>query len=235
MNDREFGATGLKVSEVGFGCGRVGGLLIDGSDADRRLASRKALDGGINWFDTAEAYGDGKSEEALGWLLELAAAEPQISTKITVDPMAADLAGQIEEHGEACLKRLRCASVTVLQLHNRIEPTSARAVSVEQVLEPGGIVEGLVRMRARGRTRFIGFSGLGDCGSILALIESGRMQAVQVYYNLVNPSAGRRLSVALVGIGSPAHVDEALAAAAMGPPPAEALARLEPVYARDFR
>jgi aryl-alcohol dehydrogenase-like predicted oxidoreductase len=322
MNYRDFGATGLKVSEVGFGCGRVGGLLIDGSDADRRLAIRKALDGGINWFDTAEAYGDGKSEEALGWLLEEIAAEPYISTKITVDPAAADLAGQIEEHGAACLKRLRRTCVTVLQLHNRIEPkASARALLVEQVLGAGGVVEGLERMRARGCARFIGFSGLGDRDSILALIESGRMQAVQVYYNIVNPSAARpmppgwtgqnlngimaaahcqgmgtlgirvldggiiatddrqkpvsmmaketdearetrkvgaalealgdglgsrpqiglrfalacpQLSVALVGIGAPAHVDDALAAVSMGPLPDQAIARLEPLYAADF-
>lgn len=326
MHYCDFGATGLKVSAVGFGCGRVGGLLIDGSDSDRRLAIRKALDGGINWFDTAEAYGDGKSEAALGWLLEEIGAEPYISTKITVDPSAADLAGQIEEHGAACLSRLRRASVTVLQLHNRIEPNSStRALSVEQVLGPGGIVAGLERMRTAGHAQFIGFSGLGDRRSILAVIESGRVHAVQVYYNLVNPSAARpmppgwtgqnldgimaaaqsrgmgmlgirvldggiiatndrrkpvsmmvketdeasetrkvraalqtlgaeagkfgsrpqvglrfalscpQLSVALVGIGSPAHVDDALAAAAMGPLPPDRLAGLEPLYARDFR
>ena len=326
MRYRDFGTTGLKVSEVGFGCGRVGGLLIDGSNADRRRAIATALEGGINWFDTAEAYGDGKSEEALGWLLEEAAADPFISTKITVDPTAADLAGQIEEHGAACLKRLRRGAVTVLQLHNRIEPKSgARALSVEQVLGPGGVVEGLERMRAAGHAEFIGFSGLGDRDAILAVIESGRLQAMQVYYNIVNPSAARpmpaawtgqslagilaaaarhgmgtlgirvldggiiatddrqkpvsmmvketdeptearkvraalealgaevgkslgtrpqvglrfalscrQLSVTLIGIGSPAHIEEALGACAMGPLPAAALARLEPLYANDF-
>jgi aryl-alcohol dehydrogenase-like predicted oxidoreductase len=319
---RPFGTTGLKVSEVGFGCGRVGGLLIDGSDADRRLAIRMALAGGINWFDTAEAYGDGKSEEALGWLLEEAGADPYISTKVTVDPTASDLAGQVEGHGAACLSRLRRGSVTVLQLHNRIEPkSSARAVSVEQVLGPGGVVEGLERMRAAGHAQFIGFSGLGDRDSILTVIESGRLQAMQVYYNIVNPSAARpmpagwtgqnlagimaaaerqgmgtlgirvldggiiatddrqkpvsmmaketdeptearkagaalealggglgsrpqiglrfalscpQMSVALVGIGAPAHIEEALAASAMGPLPIDVLARLEPLYADDF-
>jgi L-galactose dehydrogenase/L-glyceraldehyde 3-phosphate reductase len=322
MHYREFGTTGLIASELGFGCGRVGGLLIDGSDADRRLAIRLALDGGINWFDTAEAYGDGKSEEALGWLLEERGAEPYISTKITVDPTAADLAGQIEEHGARCLARLRRKNVTVLQLHNRIEPKAgARALSVEQVLGPGGVVDGLERMRAAGRAQFIGFSGLGDRDAILAVIESGRLHAMQVYYNLVNPSAARamppqwsgqnlngimaaaqrhgmgtlgirvldggiiatddrakpvsmmvkqtdepaemrkaqatldalgaglgsrpqvglrfalscpQLTTALVGIGRPEHVTEALAAAAMGPLPADALSRLEPLYARDF-
>jgi len=323
MRIRDFGTTGLKVSEVGFGCGRVGGLLIDGSDAERRLAIRTALEGGINWFDTAEAYGDGKSEEALGWLLEEAGADPFISTKITVDPGAADLAGQIEAHGAACLERLRRTRVTVLQLHNRIEPKSgARALSVEQVLGPGGVVEGLERMRTAGHAQFVGFSGLGDRAAILAVIESGRLNAMQVYYNMVNPSAAQamptgwtgqnldgimaaaerhrmgtlgirvldggiiatderqkpvsmmvketdeanearrvrscldalgqglgsrpqiglrfalscpQLSVALVGIGAPAHVAEALAASAMGALPDAALARLEPLYAADFR
>ncbi|MFM2128700.1 MAG: hypothetical protein RL477_246 [Pseudomonadota bacterium] len=68
MHYRPFGKTGLSISAIGFGCGKTGGLLISGSDADRRLAVRRALDGGINWCDTAADYGDGKSEEALGRL-----------------------------------------------------------------------------------------------------------------------------------------------------------------------
>ena len=57
MEYRPFGNTGLMASEVGFGCGRTGGLLLGDDEDAKRTAVRKALDGGINWFDTAEAYG----------------------------------------------------------------------------------------------------------------------------------------------------------------------------------
>ena len=65
MKYRSFGKTGLEVSEVIFGAGAVGGMLINADDETRRTAIRMALDGGINWIDTAAAYGSGKSEEAL--------------------------------------------------------------------------------------------------------------------------------------------------------------------------
>jgi aryl-alcohol dehydrogenase-like predicted oxidoreductase len=74
----------LQTSELVFGGGWVGGILIHQDDDTKRAALRKALDGGINWIDTAGDYGQGQSEVALGSLLaELDPAErPHISTDI---------------------------------------------------------------------------------------------------------------------------------------------------------
>jgi ribonuclease Z len=66
MNQRPLGSTGLTVSELGFGCGSVGGLMVRGDPADQRRAVARALDAGITYFDTAPSYGDGRSEENLG-------------------------------------------------------------------------------------------------------------------------------------------------------------------------
>ena len=69
MKHRSYGSTGIRVSEIIFGAGAVGGILVYKDDATKREAIRRAFAGGINWVDTAAAYGSGKSEEALGWLL----------------------------------------------------------------------------------------------------------------------------------------------------------------------
>ena len=61
MNYRVLGKTELQVSRLGFGCGNVGGLMIRGSAADRERAVARAIDLGINYFDTAPSYGDGQS------------------------------------------------------------------------------------------------------------------------------------------------------------------------------
>lgn len=62
MKYRKFGTTGLEISEIIFGGGAVGGILINADDDTKRQAVRMALDGGINWIDTAASYGSGKSE-----------------------------------------------------------------------------------------------------------------------------------------------------------------------------
>jgi aryl-alcohol dehydrogenase-like predicted oxidoreductase len=80
MKQRTFGRTGIKVSEIIFGAGAVGGIVIHKDDATKREAIRRALAGGINWIDTAAQYGNGKSEEALSWLLPEAGATPYLST-----------------------------------------------------------------------------------------------------------------------------------------------------------
>ena len=101
MKQRMFGSTGIRVSEVVFGAGAVGGILVHKDDATKREAVRRALAGGINWIDTAAQYGNGKSEESLGWLLPEARATPSLSTKFNLDVAnLTDIPAQIED----CLK-----------------------------------------------------------------------------------------------------------------------------------
>ena len=66
MQYRTIGKTGLRVSEIGFGCGNNAVLMVKAPHEDQVKAVRHALDAGINFFDTAFAYGLGKSEENLG-------------------------------------------------------------------------------------------------------------------------------------------------------------------------
>src|SRR5712691_11064502 len=70
MEKRKFGRTGLDVSLLGFGCGAVGGLMIKGAAADQERAVSRALELGINYFDTAQMYGNGESERNLGRVLK---------------------------------------------------------------------------------------------------------------------------------------------------------------------
>ena len=201
MKYRGFGSTGVEIPEVVFGGGRVGGILIFGDDDTRRAAVRRALDAGIDWFDTAMSYGAGKSEEALGWLLEEVPETPRVSTKVTIDPARLDdIAGQIEESVHNSLTRLRMDSVELLQLHGQIEAEpSDRALGIEDVISPGGVLDGLERLRDQGLTRFIGLTALGDAAQICKVIETGRLDSAQVYYNMINPSAARAMPAAWTG------------------------------------
>src|SRR5438132_1527810 len=66
MDYRTLGRTGLRVGVLGFGCGNVGGLLVRGTPAEQERAVARAVDLGLNYFDTAPLYGDGQSETNLG-------------------------------------------------------------------------------------------------------------------------------------------------------------------------
>lgn len=193
MKRRRLGRTGLEISELVFGGGWVGGILIDAEPEVKRQAIRRALDGGINWIDTAPSYGDGASEEALGWLLEEIDETPFLSTKVRPPhDRVADIAGEIERSFEASLKRLRRQNVTLLQLHNPIGPeTTAEMLGIEEVLRPGGVADTLDALRSQGLVDFTGFTAFGDTECCRRLIRSGRFDTAQVYYNLLNPSAGQ--------------------------------------------
>ena len=96
MKYRKLGSTGLEISEVIFGGGAVGGILINADDDTRRKAICIALGAGINWIDTAASYGNGASESAIGWLMkELPESDrPYISTKTAFDRATGDFVGQ---------------------------------------------------------------------------------------------------------------------------------------------
>lgn len=201
MKHRTFGRTGIEVSEIIFGAGAVGGILVYKDEATRREALRRAFAGGINWIDTAAKYGDGKSEEALGRLLPEAGATPYLSTKFGLDvENADDTPAQIEQSLMESLARLKRSSVDVLQLHNRIGPRpGGRVMTVEQILGRNGVADGLERLREKGLIRYMGITAIGDAASVCEVIGSGRFDSAQVYYNLLNPSAGRRMPQAWTG------------------------------------
>ena len=201
MKHRTFGRSGIKVSEIVFGAGNVGGILIHQDDATKREAMRRAIAGGINWFDTAAQYGNGKSEEALGWLLPEAGATPYLSTKFNLDvENLKDIPARIEERLAASLARLKRSSVDLLQLHNRIgSKPGGRVMTVEQILGKNGVADGLDRLRDKGLIRHMGITAIGEAASVCKVIRSGRFDSAQVYYNLLNPSAGRSMPRAWTG------------------------------------
>lgn len=193
MNYRRFGRTGLEISELVLGAGWVGGLIITASEDEKRAAIRTALARGINWIDTAPSYGDGRSEEALGWLLEEVDQQPYLSTKVRLDPARLDdIPGQVEQSMAASLKRLRRESVDLVQLHNPIaRQQDGHTVSIEQVLGPRGAAAAFERLREQGATRHLGITALGETGALEQVLESGRFETAQVYFNMLNPSAVR--------------------------------------------
>ncbi len=196
MEYRNFGKTGLKISEIGFGCGNNAVLMIQGSFEEQVQAVRRALELGINYFDTAFSYGQGKSEENLGKVLNELRPSVVVSTKIRIDPAdLADLKSATIQAVDAGLKRLQRKSVDLIQLHNKVtlKRNPGRHISLTpwDVLGPGGVLDGFKEVRDKGKVGFFGFCGLGDTKAFLEVIESGEFHSVQAYYNLLNPSAGQ--------------------------------------------
>lgn len=196
-----FGRTGLRISRVVFGGGWVGGVLIHANDDTKLAVLRRAMQAGINWIDTAPGYGKGRSEAALGWLLKEIDATPHVSTKVMLDAAGLDdIAGQIERSVHESLRRMDRPAVDLLQLHNPIEAAAtATAITPAHVLRKGGVADALERTREQGLTRFIGITALGDAPGLREVIDSGRFDTAQVYYNLLNPSAGRAMPPAWTG------------------------------------
>jgi L-galactose dehydrogenase/L-glyceraldehyde 3-phosphate reductase len=201
VKNRRFGRTGIEVSELAFGGGFVGGIIIDADDDTRREAVRRALHNGINWIDTAPSYGQGKSETALGWLLGELDEQPHLSTKVGLDlSRLDDIAGQIERSVEQSLTRLKRDSVDLLQLHNPLGPADDPALlGAKHVLKSNGVADAFERLRDQGLTRFIGITALGQASACREVIDSGRFDTAQVYYNMLNPSAGRKMPAKWTG------------------------------------
>lgn len=201
---RPLGRTGFSLCPIAFGCGPVSGLLTVEGTAEHQRVQRdtvaEALDRGIDWFDTAAGYGAGWSETNLGRVLtELDAHHRvQVATKVRLNTSdAVDYPAAIEHSLRESLARLRRPRVTLLQLHNAITaipdelPTS---VSIDAVLRPDGILDGLERVRHLGLADLIGLTGLGDPAPLQKAVETGRFQTIQLPINpllLARPPEGR--------------------------------------------
>src|SRR5229473_108147 len=121
MEYRLLGRTGVRVSALGFGCGDVGGLMVRGAPADRERGVARALELGINYLDTAPAYGSGESEKNLGQVLRALKPQAIVGTKWRLAAAdLADVAGAVARSVETSLGRLGLERVDLLHLHNLI-------------------------------------------------------------------------------------------------------------------
>jgi aryl-alcohol dehydrogenase-like predicted oxidoreductase len=190
METRVLGKTGLKVSVLSFGCGAVGGLMVKGAAADQERAVARAMEFGINYFDTAPMYGNGESERNLGRVLK-ALNRPKVivGTKVWLEG-AEDIGRFIAFSMAASLQRLGMESVDLFQLHNPIAK-SKRDGSVDPETVREQVLPAFARLREQGKARFFGFTALGDTPAIQSVLES--FDTAQVSYNLLNPSAGMKL------------------------------------------
>ncbi|MEQ7128414.1 aldo/keto reductase [Actinopolymorpha sp. B11F2] len=188
MEYATFGGTGATVSRIGFG-GATLGLTnyvsaFDPKDAGDRArmfeAIEIALDGGINYYDTAPGYGNGVSEQVLGEALQGVTASGGhplfVATKVGYGAR-----GDVRASLEASLTRLRRDSVDLLQLHGESWTTQ----QTDEILAPGGMAKQLLALKGEGLVKHIGFTTEDNNDSVYRMIGSGAFDTIQVCYNLL--------------------------------------------------
>ena len=190
MEKRRLGKTGLDVSLLGFGCGAVGGLMVGGTPADQERAVARALELGINYFDTAAQYGNGRSEENLGRVLKSLKPDVYVGTKVrlpAVEP--GQIGAAIAVALETSLTRLQLERVDLYQFHNAIVGTTAGgSYAVESMLEE--VVPAFERLVQQGKIGHYGITAVGDTASLLRVVDARAFETAQVSFNLLNPSPG---------------------------------------------
>ncbi|MCI0802591.1 MAG: aldo/keto reductase [Chloroflexi bacterium] len=192
MEYNALGRTGLNVSRVGFGGGGIGQVWGATTRDEAVRAVHRALDLGINYFDVAPAYGDGKAEEALGIALEGRTEDVVIGTKVRLaaEDMA-DVTGAVRRSVEASLRLLKRDSVDILHVHNRFTENrgdTPNSLSADDVLGP--VLEAYRGVQQAGKTRFIGLSAMDHHVPTLdRIMDSGHWDTVLAYYNLLNWTA----------------------------------------------
>jgi aryl-alcohol dehydrogenase-like predicted oxidoreductase len=194
MQLRNFGRTGMQLSVLGFGCGAVGGFMVRGDPAEQERTVARAIDVGVNYFDTAVQYGDGESERNLGRILQKQKpANVAVGTKVRIPPAEfGRIADTITASLDGSLARLRLERVEIFHLHNPVtEQGGATSLSVRQVLDE--VVPAFERLRQQGKIRFLGLTGVGDTAALNQVIDAGAFDSAQVVYNMLNPSAAVEL------------------------------------------
>jgi aryl-alcohol dehydrogenase-like predicted oxidoreductase len=190
MELRRFGRTGLQVSILGFGCGAVGGLMVRGDPLEQERTVGRALDAGVNYFDTAVLYGNGESEQNLGRALDkLKPRNAIVGTKVLL-PSAdfSRIREAVPQSLEGSLRRLGLDQVDILHLHNEITTSGGGgSLSAAQVLDE--VVPVFDKLRRDGKVRFLGITAIGDTGALIRVIEARAFDTAQICYNMLNPSA----------------------------------------------
>lgn len=181
MNYRPLGRTGFDVSEISFGAWAIGGSWGNVSDSESLQALHRATDGGVNFIDTADVYGDGRSERLIAQLKRersrdtiyvATKAGRRLSPHVGEGYNRENLTGFIERS----LQNLKADALDLLQLHC---PPS----EVYDRPEVFGALDELIRA---GKLRFYGVS-VESIDEAMRAIEFPNVQSVQIIFNLFRP------------------------------------------------
>lgn len=184
MKYRTLGKTGLKVSEVGFGAWAIGGNKYGNSygatdDNESLKAIFKAIELGCNFFDTADLYGRGHSEELLGYALsKLNRNDFVIATKVGADFYSGITKMNFTENYirfalDNSMKRLNTNYIDIYQLHNP---------PLEKI-KSGEIFEIMDKLKKEGKINFVGLC-IDDAIEGLEALKHNTIDTIQVVYNI---------------------------------------------------
>ena len=183
MEYRTLGRTGWKISEISFGSWAIGGTWGEVDDSESLAALRRAVELGVNFFDTADVYGDGRSERLLAKLKRECGEEIHIATKAgrRLDHQYAEgyNRANLEEFVDRSLKNLETDCIDLLQLH--CPPTE-----VFYMPEVFGILEDMVQ---QGKLRYYGVS-VEKVEEGLKALEYPNVQTIQVIFNIFPAASG---------------------------------------------
>lgn len=199
MKHHAFGRLPFTVTDVGFGAWQIGGSWGDVSEADGRAALNAALDAGMTFIDTADVYGDGRSEKIIADVLKARGGErPMVATKagrrlnphVTEGYTKANLEGFIDRS----LKNLQVDSLDLVQLH--CPPT--------EVLYRPEVFAGLDELQKAGKIKGYGVS-VEKVEEALKAIEYPGVVSIQIIYNIFRQrpdhlffAEARRKNVAII-------------------------------------
>jgi aryl-alcohol dehydrogenase-like predicted oxidoreductase len=177
MNYRPLGRTGFNVSEISFGAWAIGGSWGAVDDADSLAALHRAIDLGVNFIDTADVYGGGRSERLIAQLKRERKETIYVATKAGRQklPWVKDnySSASLTHFVEQSLKNLNAEAIALLQLH--CPPTE-----VYYRPEVFGFLDSLVKA---GKLRFYGVS-VEKVEEGLKAIEYPNVQSVQIIFNI---------------------------------------------------
>lgn len=209
MRYRTFGKLGWQVSEIGLGGSWFYGRPEEGLlPPEHGIAMvKRALDFGINYFDTAPLYGKGRSEEILGMALRDETRPYYLATKVGYYPEPFDYTKETVWRGfEASLKRLGRDRVDLIQIHE------SEQAGWEGIFGKGRTLEALREIREQGLAKAIGITG-ADLGLMAKALRTGEFDSVITYlkYDMLVQTANEELIPtaaehrAAVILGSPLH------------------------------
>ncbi len=177
MKYRELGRTGWKVSEISFGAWAIGSAWGQVDDAESIAALHEAADLGVNFFDTADVYGDGRSERLIGKFVKERSERIYVATKAgrRLEPHTAEgySYANLAAFVERSLRNLQTDCLDLLQLH--CPPTPA-------YYDPD-VIAALDRLVSEGKIQYYGMS-VKPPEEGLKAIDYSNVQTIQIIFNL---------------------------------------------------